>query len=176
MKKKFNYSWLISILPFGLIILAIIVFFKPLKDLFSGILSGSTSLLETVGLKQSDAQKNIQANVGIIGNAFDPNFYKSARSGTILPSSAHAIQICTDIHDAIVGSLGWSLFVDYNKCLAIFEAMPNQAYVSLVASFFAQQYQADMLQWMGSPGNWRFGLNETTLNQIVNRVNNLPKN
>lgn len=147
---------------------------------FSGkIISGITSVLESLGLKDDAETKEIDAEIKEATrdatsnpqeSPWSPAMYKSAPSGSRLVTTAVADKAARQIHD----SSGYLLPDKPEQAFAAFKLMPSQAAVSFLVERFELIYRADLFSWLTE------AFNDTptqlkVFSQITAYVKNLKK-
>lgn len=175
-------SVIIAILPFGLVLLALILFAKPIKNFLESIFTGTKdvarSFTDAVGITESEEKKKIKTEVGKQVSPFNRTFYKTAPAGTKLPKRATAEQIAEDLKESVDGPLQkiipWWPYKDGSKALQALQRCTNKASVSFVADVFADKYKADLLSYLEKPGALSSGLSERALSTIIDFANTLP--
>lgn len=159
------------------LIFGVLYFGGPIKDFLQSGLNGikdtTKKLTDFVGITDSESEKAVQAEIAKDDNCFNPRFYH-ALPKTHQLSYGTAKQIATDIHDAIVGTFGFTVYVDGNKVQAQIQKCAYQVNVSYVAEVFNVVYNVDMLAFIKSPGFFRSGLNTDSLEKIITYAKNLP--
>lgn len=177
MKMPWIKILLYFILPGGLIIALVFYLGGPIKEFIQGFLNGASNAAkkasEFVGLSDSASQVYVNNNLAKDDNPFSPRFYTKYPQ-TRLTSYAKAKEMATDIHDAIVGRYGFTLYKDGNQVLGVINSCATQSQVSWVADVFNRTYKADMLAYMNAPGFFRSGLNSDALEKIIEAAKKLP--
>ena len=155
----------------AIIVLAAIV----VKKFFGGI----DGLLEKFGFKDDaetkQAKEDTAAAIAKANNEpknspWNPNFYKSAPSGSKLVTAAIADAAATKIYD----SSGYLLPDRPEQAFAALKQMPSQTAVSWLAERFELKYKQDLLSWLQEAFN-DTPTQEKYLAQMLNYVTNLPK-
>lgn len=175
-------SIIIAILPFGLVLLALILFAKPIKDFLNSIFTGTKdvarSLTDAVGLTESEEKKKIKTEVGKQVSPFNRTFYKTAPVGTKLVRRAVAEKLAEQLKESVDGPLqrifAWWPYKDGSKALQALQQCTNKATVSFVADVFAEKYKADLLSYLEKPGALSSGLSERALSTLIDYANKLP--
>jgi len=138
--------------------------------LIAGAVLGFTALkkvLDTLGLGGNPAIPEQQNP----DSPWKPGYWKKYSSFTYVIDPGTAKQYAETIHNA------FSVFQDdYNAIFSVFSSLRTKANVSFLADIFAQQYNEDLLTFLGNGGGvlpWD-GLSSEHLKNILTLVDKLP--
>jgi hypothetical protein len=133
-------------------------------------------ILEKIGLKQSEEGKLIEKTEKKPNkeNPFSPTFLRSLKPGSkvsLLKSEAKK-NLAKRIYDA----MGY-FSDDEAAVISAFRILKTQSQVADLATYFSIAYKTDLLDFLrkGKGVFPQAGLNESELSEILNIVNNLPK-
>jgi hypothetical protein len=127
-------------------------------------------LLVKVGLaKSSDQIRNDTAATN--ESAWNPNFWKTGTTGTLLLHQADA-----DNYAEIIYNYFGVFNDDYNSVLGVIKSCRTKSQVSFIAYAFLQKYNKDMYSWLRKPDGIDplDGLSDDHLAELNNYVSKLP--
>ena len=166
-------SLALKILPFALVAVLLIIVFKPIRQFLEGLFSLPKGVFDKLGLSKSDDAKYVYDQIGKKDTAFDPNFYKKAPVGTIIPNKTKAELLAKKFFEASHDGLFKS---SLNAVMAVMNQIPNKAYLSLVAATFSEKYKYDLLSHLDNPQTsiLEFGLSDADMKKVIEYANSLP--
>jgi len=133
------------------------------------LFGGVNSILEKLGLKESQDTKDLDNTAEDPGSWWSPAFYKNAPNGALLLTVAKADEYAKQIYDAI------GVLNDNEEAVkAVFRNLKTQSQGSFLADRFAFKYGADLLSWLRGGTYPQDRLSDADVNEITNYVNNLP--
>lgn len=128
-------------------------------------------LLETLGLKKSQEQQNVENEAN---NPLSPfagnNFLSKAPAGSLILTQADADKYATDIWN----SVGY-FYDDFEKCFSVFKKLKTQSQVAALAQKFADKYKKDLVTWLMGDVWPSDRFSDTQVNAIITYVHKLPK-
>jgi hypothetical protein len=134
--------------------------------LYLGVLN---PLLKKLGFKKSDEEKaNDEAAIKIPG--WDPNFYRSAPSGSLILTSAAAENFAKTLYNAFGF---WN--DDEEAVYGVIKSLKTQSQLSFLAAKFFEKYQKDLYEYLrGAQHSWH-RLEEEELAYVNKLVAAMPK-
>lgn len=168
----------LNILLFGGLGLAIIFILKPLisaSNAASGTIKSVGDVLSNP-IKQisgtTEAAGSYIKTISASGNAFDPNFYKKAPSGSKLLTVGDADNMAKQIYGV---KLWFIASIDAGKVLAILKRCQTKSQISFLSERFSILYKEDMLAWFsGNPFNPLSGMTMNEIKMLTDYVSTLP--
>lgn len=128
------------------------------------------SLLEAVGVKDSQETKDLDNVSSNPTSYWSPLFYQQAPAGAWLLKSATAAEYADKIYDAF-GAFN----DDEDAVFAVFKSLRAQSQVSQLAHVFNQRHQADLLTFLRG-GNWpQDRMSDTDVAALNSYIKSLPK-
>ena len=150
------------VIKYGAIALAAVVVFK--------VFGAMDAVLEAIGVKDSQATKDLDQAGTNSTSYWSPLFYKAAPAGTWLLKADFANQYADEIYNAMGGFND-----DEDAAIAVFKRLRSQAQVSQLADVFNIRHQGDLLTWLRG-GVWpQDRLSDADVNTINTYIKSLPK-
>lgn len=128
------------------------------------------SILQLLGLKTKPETEKLDNAATDPGSFWNPKFWESGPSGTLILTAAAVENYAKQIWDAI------GAFNDDEEAVkAVFRKMKTQSQASYLADHFASKYKSDLLAFLRG-GYWpQDRLSDYDVNEITEFVNRLPK-
>lgn len=158
-----------------LVIVIVIIVIKKSGNIFDTITGGINSMLEGVGILDSAEDKKADADVaavdtkaGSIDSPFNPNFHRSAPSGTTKLSDSVAEKLADQVYDSV-----GIIYDDPESGFGAIKQAKSWVQVSQIADALNSEYGKDLYSWLKI--KYDTTAQKDILAKLVNYAFNLPK-